>query len=288
MARAGKRWLDHLQDDRGFSPYTIKTYRSALTVFVNLLPAVYSDRDLLDAMNIRMGHSASGHVAYTTYTALMQFFQWWEQYGGIENPLAQRQPIPKPTSRRHGMSKEEQHALSIRLLQASLKERAVAWLMLTEGFRVGDVANVKVEHVDFGAGLIRAAQGKRRSDAWLPLCEPARDSLRAWLTWTGITAGWVFPGSTGQMHRQTVWKIWKRVCGDELKHLKPHQARHTYGTLLVRGANRTDLQTAKVLLRHKNIAQTEIYVDDDEEEQRGAIINLGNYFRGLTERPAER
>lgn len=274
MARAAQQWLDFLQEERKLAPSTIDTYKSSLTQAFRGVPVDFNTHELHKALDHRLRPPASAHVARATYTILNSFFVWWEQHGGIDNPLAFMAPPPKPDSRRTGLTSEELSLFAFRLMAADIKARCECMLMLHQGFRVGDVIALRVQDIDFRGARIRAAQRKGGLDQWLPMGPTMSDALAGYLDQYGISEGYAFTGPKGQMRPQAVWKCWKKVCGPDLNYLTPHQARHTFANQLLRGDAHADVHSVSRLMGHRNLRSTQLYLDDDQDAQRGAILTL--------------
>lgn len=273
-------WLTHLRDARRLSTQTILTYRSQIVQAFRHLPDPYTPEDLQYALDGRLGHAVSAHTRRSAYVALSLFFRYWQEDGGPPNPLRAMEPPPKPQVRRRALSAVEQELLSLRLQSAALKDRCEVMLLLFQGFRDGDVVNLKVDDIDATSMTIRCRVGKGGRHDVMPMGPTMANALRDYLDFNGITEGYVFTGPKGKMTIQAVWKAWRRVAGPQLAGLAPHQLRHTYATLLLRGQSHADINTVRKLMRHRNLATTQLYLDDDPELERGAILSLDRKLAG--------
>lgn len=274
MARAAEQWLGYLENERRLAPSSIETYRSILTKSLRLLPLDFTEHEFRKAIEPRIGERASSHVRRATFVVLTQLLRWWEEHGGPDNWLAEMKAPPKPDVRRRALNSDELSLFAFNLMKADIKDRVECMLMLYQGFRVSDVTNLKVADIDFAGRRIRCRQGKGGTDSWLPMGPTVADALHGYLDLYVITEGWVFTGSHGRMSTQAVWGAWKRVCGPELNYLMPHQARHTFGSQLLRGDAHADLNSVRRLLRHRSIATTQLYLSSDSEAEQGAILAL--------------
>ena len=274
LVLAGESWLLHIRDERRLAPTTVATYRTQLIQVFRPLPDDYSPSELRDALHDRLGHHVSAHTRRAAYVTLSLFFRWWANHDGPPSPLRDMEPPPKPRVRRRALSPIELEMLASRLKTSKLKDRCEIMLLLFQGFRTGDVTNLRVEDIDFAGMEIRCRVGKGGRDDVLPLGETVATVLQAYLTYNGITSGYVFTGPNGKMTVQAVWKAWRRVAGPALAGLAPHQLRHSYCTLLLRGESHADIKTVQRLMRHRSLATTELYLDDDSDAERGAILSL--------------
>lgn len=281
IVSAGERWLQYLLHDCRRAPSTVAAYRSQLRLVLRSLPADYSASDLTAALNVRVGHHSSPHVRRSSFVALDAFFKWWAGQGGGPNPLQHMTTPPKPRVRRRSLTPLELEMLGSRLANLpDLKPKAEILLMLFQGFRVGDVCNLTVKDIDFPGMTIRCSRGKGGTVAELPMSPSVATILGDYLVWTGIREGHVFPGRFGRMTPQAVWKAWRRVCGTQLAGICPHMLRHSYCNLLLRGMAKADINTTRRLMRHSNLAVTQLYLDDDEVAERAAIVALDQQISG--------
>lgn len=278
LVGAAEAWLLHLRDQRRLAPTTVLTYRNQLVQPLRTLPEPYGPPDLQSALDGRLGHQASMHTRRSAYVALSLFFCWWHDHGGPESPLRHMAPPPKPQIRRRALSAVEQEMLALRLQTAAPKDRCEVLLLLFEGFRTSDVIALKVEDIDFAGMEIRCRSGKGGRDDALPMGPTVADAIKDYLEYNGISSGYVFTGPKGRMTIQAVWKAWRRVAGPGLAGLAPHQLRHTYATLLLRGESHADANTLRKLMRHRNLATTQLYLDDDRELERAAILSLDGHL----------
>lgn len=290
LAAAAVDWLTYLRDERRLKPTSILTYRSSLTQFLRELPEEYAERDLRAALEVRLGPQASSHVRRSSFMTLSHFFGWAEDRHGWPNPLANAAVPVAPDVRRRCMTRDELDLLGFRLKAAHVKDRCEVLLMLHQGFRVGDVVNLKVADIDWGdaageGARIRARVGKGGRDQWLPMGPSVAAALRGYLTMVGISEGYVFCGPRGRMTIRAVWKAWRRVAGPQLAHLKPHQLRHTYANYLLRGDAHADVHTVMKLMRHRNLAVTQLYLSEDSVAERGAILSLDAQLGAFGDRP---
>lgn len=281
LGQAGGRWLRYLRDDRHLSQATIRTYRSSLTCAFRTLPEEYGPGDMRDALSRRLAPDVSPHVRRSSYIVLHLFFSWLEQETGAPSPMRAMEAPPKSKARRRALTERELETLTLRLRSARPKDKAEVMLLLFEGFRLGDVVALRVEDIDVSGQRIRAHQGKGGTDYWLPLGETMLLALQVHLETAHLTTGWVFTGPYGPITTRAVSKAWVRVRGPELKGVVPHMLRHTYANLILRGQTHTDLNTLRRLMRHASLATTQLYLGEDEDAERGAIIALDRKLAAL-------
>ena len=278
LIAAVEAYLLHARDQRRLSDDTVRTYRMQLIQVVKELPFDYGDAELQHALDERLGRHQTAHTRRAAYNAVSLFYRWWGERGGQPNPLRDMERPKRSRARRRSLTPVELEMLALRLRSAKPKDKAAVMLMLFNGFRVSDVCNLLVQDVDFDGMQLRCRNGKGGTDDYLPMGSTVAESMRDYLDWSGITSGFAFVGPSGKMRIQSIWKIWRRVAGPNLTGLSPHSLRHSYATMLLRGASRADVRTVQRLMRHRSIATTQLYLDVDEDAERAAIISLDGFL----------
>ncbi|MEV6890354.1 tyrosine-type recombinase/integrase [Kribbella sp. NPDC051137] len=200
----------------------------------------------------------------TYYTSASMWFAWLVDQGyRDDNPMDKvRRPkaprsVPRPVSSR---------ALADALEVAGYRARAYIELGRCAGLRVHEIAKVDGEH--FADGWLYV-HGKGDREAWLPV-HPALEQLRRGYPSSGL---W-FPGSDdGHVSAQTVGKVIKRTFA-KAGHpgVTAHQLRHWYGTWLLRTTK--DVRVVQELMRHANLASTQIYTEVSSDAKVSAVRGL--------------
>jgi integrase/recombinase XerD len=149
------------------------------------------------------------------------------------------------------------------LLQAktNLKHRAILTTLYSAGLRVSEVANLLVTDIDSQRMLIRVRQGKGRKDRFVMLSPKLLDLLRCY--WKAYRpTHWLFPGDPQDRHmaRNTIHTICRQAARTAglSKPISPHLLRHSFATHLLEAG--TDLRTIQILLGHRNLKTTALYI----------------------------
>ena len=162
--------------------------------------------------------------------------------------------------RSHGRSEE-----------ARLRDTCLMELLYATGLRVSELVSLPVAAVRGDPRMI-LVRGKGGRERMVPLSEPARAALSAWLACRdaaegahpgrGASSPHLFParGREGHLTRERFFAIVKELAvaaGLNPAGISPHTLRHAFAThLLAHGA---DLRVIQTLLGHASIATTEIY-----------------------------
>lgn len=184
----------------------------------------------------------------------------------------------------------------IRLLEAAaacgrgeaerLRNLCLLELLYATGMRVSELVGLPVMAArgDPAMILVRGKGGKERM---VPLSDPARRALAAWLAVRDrdeeaarIAGGrapsrFLFPakGAEGHMSRQAAHRLLKEIAvaaGLSPAEVTPHRLRHAFATHLLEGG--ADLRVIQTLLGHADIATTEIYTHVLDEKLKDLVL----------------
>jgi integrase/recombinase XerD len=153
-------------------------------------------------------------------------------------------------------------------LAEGLRLLALLEILYGGGLRVSELVGLPLSALGRdGRALI--VRGKGDKERLVPLSEPARDAIVAYLPHRGVffvkgrDRGFLFPSRTargGSLTRQRFGQLLKDLAvesGIEPSRVSPHVLRHAFAThLLSHGA---DLRSVQTMLGHADIATTQIY-----------------------------
>lgn len=146
-------------------------------------------------------------------------------------------------------------------------QRILVMTLYATGARRAEVAHLKVSDIDSQRMVVHIRGGKGRKDRDVMLSPALLEALRTY--WRGLLrkpAVWLFPGnrwhtSSRPVTTKVLWTACRQAAlraGLEHKHIHPHTLRHCFAThLLEAGA---DLRTIQVLLGHRDLEETTIYL----------------------------
>lgn len=135
------------------------------------------------------------------------------------------------------------------------------------GARRTEVAHLKIGDIDSQRMVVHIHGGKGNRDRDVMLSQKLLDELRIY--WCGLRrkpTEWLFPGNrwhTGNrpITAKVLWMACEHAAaraGLAHKHIHPHTLRHCFAThLLEAGA---DLRTIQILLGHRDLEETTIYL----------------------------
>lgn len=221
------------------------------------------------------GGDWSANTRWTYHTSLTAWFLWLQKTGHrIDNPMV---VIDSPRR-----SKGEPHPVSNRDMQRLLtvrahkRTKAMILLAAFQGLRVHEIAKVKGEHFDLAERRM-VVTGKGGFTATLPMhrriVELATDMPRR---------GFWFPGpDRGHQRRESVGGTIKEAMIRAGVPGSAHGLRHWFATALIEAG--VDLRTVQVLMRHQNLATTEIYTLVDDRRRAAGIDRIDPFAAEVTD-----
>ena len=225
-------------------------------------------------------------------SAIRQFYRFAFESGWRRDNPAIRIKGPAPERRLPGTLSEDEVE---RLLEAAretgrlndrLRNACLMEVLYATGSRVSELVSLPVTAVRGNPKLL-LMRGKGGKERILPLSEPARLALSAWLERRdaleevarkdrGVPPSrYLFPsrGKSGHLTRHRFYQLIKELAvaaGISPSRVTPHTLRHAFAThLLARGA---DLRAIQTLLGHSDIATTEIYTHVVEDRVKKLVL----------------
>jgi len=174
-------------------------------------------------------------------------------------------PYPKKTHRLPTILSQEEVA---RLIDAAGTPfyRTLLITLYATGLRCAELTRLKVSDIDSQRMVIRVQGGKWRKDRDVMLSPKLLEELRRhWHRLRRKPSNWLFPGNRWHtahypIDTKTVWHACDGAVkrADLKKAVHPHTLRHCFAThLLEAGA---DLHTIQILLGHRDLKETTIYL----------------------------
>ncbi|WP_353627866.1 site-specific tyrosine recombinase XerD [Sulfitobacter sp. TCYB15] len=153
-----------------------------------------------------------------------------------------------------------------------LRNTCLMELLYATGMRVSELVSLSVSAAR-GDPRLLLIMGKGGKERLVPLSDPSREALAAWLVQRDKTdeaaqakgkpaSIYLFPsrGSAGYLTRHRFYLLIKEfalTAGVDPSKVTPHTLRHAFATHLL--ANGADLRAIQTMLGHADVATTEIY-----------------------------
>ena len=288
-------FLSYLARVRNYSPNTAAAYAQDLDCFliwasncgIDVLQATHRDfRRFLSSL------SGAGYAKTTVnrrLSAVRSFYSWLVREGVIEsNPAAvvSSPKLPKPLP--HVLSQEDVEKL-LKCADASTPagalDAALVELLYASGARIGEVASLDVDRIDFSDKSVRLF-GKGSKERIVPLYPAALRALDAYLAHArpvllanhkgGLAAEEAADAQRALFINARGARMSERSLRARFEKLlaraglagmaTPHTMRHTFATEVLDGG--ADLRSVQEMLGHASLSTTQIYTHLTPERLR--------------------
>lgn len=281
MTKLRQRMLEDMRL-RNFSPHTQDNYIRAVAQLAKHFSRSPDTLGVEEVRQFLLHLVQERRVSWSTYNvtrAALQFF--------FRVTLGRDQEIDNlPYARRR---KRDPVVLSQEELQRFFavirnpKHKAMLLTAYSAGLRVSELVSLRPEDIDSSRMLIRIQQGKGQKDRHVKLSKHLLEVLRDYYR-TCRPQGFLFPGEAPDqpMTRKNVNLMIDALCkrANLTKKISPHTLRHSYAThMLDAGA---DLRTIQVLLGHRNIQSTAIYMHVSQARIDAAPSPLDQMYQSAT------
>jgi integrase/recombinase XerD len=259
--------------ERGATFNTVDAYRRDLNNFSTFLATRGLSEHQVVSVNIRdyiavmKFHNLATRTATRRLSTLRQFYRFLFAEGICTNDPSQIIDSPKlgrllPKY----LSESEVETL---ILTAKNKDgiigyrtQALVELLYATGLRVSELVSLPVDIIIRNSNVL-VVNGKGNKERMIPIGEPARKAILAWIDIRQPkTSHWLFPstGKSGHLTRTGFAKMLNNLAidaGISPLRVSPHVLRHSFAShLLAHGA---DLRSLQQMLGHADIATTQIY-----------------------------
>ena len=277
-----------LAAERQASPHTQDAYARDLRRLERALEARATTLEAATAADLRhyLGLLAARGFARRTQarhlSSIREFYRFLLTEGLRDDNPAETLQFPK---RARTLPKVLDEAEVERLFETAaadssprgLRLQAALELLYGTGLRVSELVGIPLAALAPDLTALTVV-GKGNKERRLPLGEPARDAIRAWLEVrdagrsAAAPARWLFPSARGHLTRQRLAQSLKELAaraGIAPSRISPHVLRHAFAShMLARGA---DLRTLQKLLGHEDISTVQIYTHVVDESVRRAL-----------------
>ncbi len=275
-----RAFVEHLGLERRLSEHTVAAYRRDLTQLATFLArsrrglrtARLQDLRRFLAQQVTLGYARSSIARRVG--AIHTFYRWALARGEVHEDPAALLGRPRILQRLPGVLRPREAA---RLVEApvadagadpievavALRDRAILELLYGSGLRVAEVAGLTVDRIDLMRGRVLVL-GKGAKEREVPLSEPARDALEAYLRrGRGALADGSASAFFNRRRRPIGTRDIRRVVGRYARQtlggrrVTPHTLRHSFATHLLEGG--ADIRVVQELLGHASVATTQRY-----------------------------
>ena len=256
-------FLQYLEDIRGYSDLTIKSYDEVLIKAIELIEITQENKQtIFNLMPYRIKISSLNPKTISKkLSAIRSFVNYLNQNNmniilKADDSVKIAKTLPKPIA----------HKYIIQALEvADTHESLVVTMLYTLGLRISELCSLKVE--DISDEWIRVI-GKGNKQRDVPLLGQVKELIDEYLEFK-CPKKFLFEGNDERLSenslRYTVNKVFKRIGFK----VTPHQLRHSYATELLN--NSASISDVSELLGHSSMATTQIYT------KLGSALKQQNY-----------
>ena len=266
---------------RKLSPKTQSGYVRAVKNLARYLghsPETATSEELRKFQLYLVNKGTSGMTLNATITALKFLFQTTLDRTDVIRKMS---TVPVPRRLPVVLSREE--AARFIASSGNPKYRAALSVAYGAGLRVGEVVALKISDIDSHRMTLRVDQGKGHKDRYAMLSPVLLDQLRVWWHFAHeqnmmLKGGWLFPGLNPVNHisaRQLSRACHAAALDAEIdKRVSMHTLRHSFATHLLEA--KVDIRVIQVVLGHKKLETTALYVQVATDVLRDVISPLDN------------
>ena len=276
IQKAKRAFLEAKQD---LSPRTLEHYSQALDILERVFRKIPKNPEQIrKALN----EASTIWVKDAWWRAWSTFFHWYSHEHDKPNVM---EKVERPKLPEIEMKALEPEELAMLLAAAdNTRDKAILSLALDSGVRASEFGRLRI--LDVGTDTIRLWGKGNRQDS-VPISPEGRHLLQLLLDEDGQREprALIFPGQNGgALSRFAVYHIVRRCmekAGIAGPKLGPHCLRHSLGKNYI--ANGGDAFTLKRVMRHRDIATTQKYVNlamKDVIEQHHQHSPLRDAIRG--------
>ncbi len=265
------KFLEYLENQKNYSKNTTKSYKNDLIQFINFL----KEEKIFDFENVEYDDFVKfiGKLKVSNFkektiarkvASIKSFYKFLISRKYIKkNPSLLIQSPKIPEKLPNFLTYKE----ILKILEIPykdkwlyLRDKAIIELLYSTGIRVGELANLKINDINFVDELIKV-KGKGKKERMVPVGKIALNCLIEYIEKRpNKKEEFVFLNKYGgRLTERSIERIIKKysLIQGINKKVTPHTFRHTFAThLLDRGA---DLRFVQELLGHERITTTQIY-----------------------------
>ncbi len=286
-------FLEMMAAERGAARNTLEAYGRDLAELAGFLQRRSRPLEAADTQNLRdyLATLASAKRAPTTrarrLAAIRQFYAFLYAERIRDDDPARLLDAPKRGQALPKYLSEDEVERLIAAAraeegEAGLRATALVELLYATGLRVSELVGLKRSEIAGNGETVRL-KGKGSKERMVPLSDPARDALAAWLKVRGTKGVYVFPAETklGHLTREGFWAALKRLAiaaHIDPARVSPHVLRHSFAShMLAHGA---DLRALQQLLGHADISTTQIYTHVLDQRLKSLVERSHPLARG--------
>ena len=272
------KFLDYLKYERGFSDYTIKSYRIDLKEFYDFAKEENIDIDLVRKYLRELYEKKySNRSISRKVSSLKSYFKYLESEGIVKDNFMRLISNPK-------IEKTLPNYLNYEDLEKlldfpdknnkyGLRDALILEMLYSSGIRVSELSNMKVKDIDFNEKKILIL-GKGNKERYVYFGSKCMNLLNKYLEFDHRDSPYLLIGKrTEKLNEREIRSIvteTAKKAGISV-HVTPHTLRHTYATHMLNDG--ADLKSVGDLLGHESLSTTQIYTHVSNERLRQVYLS---------------
>lgn len=257
------QFLEYLENVRGYSDLTIKSYDSSIKKALEFIEIISEDEKLtfnLMPFRIHIAHLNAKTIS-KNLSAIRSFVSYLNENAMIvtlesDDSVKVAKTLPKPIAHKYILQA---------INGAKLKEKLVVVMLYTLGLRISELVSLKLE--DMSESWIRVI-GKGNKERNVPLLDSTKELIDEYLS-SFVTKKFLFEKNGEKLSENSLRYMVNKVFRDVSLKVTPHQLRHSYATSLLNGG--APIVDVSELLGHSSMATTQIYT------KLGSALKQKNY-----------
>ncbi len=272
------KFLDYLKYERGFSDYTIKSYKEDLTEFYDFALDNNIDIDLVrDYLRKLYENKYSNRSISRKVSSLKSYFKYLESEDIIKDNFMRLISNPKLEKTLPNYLNYDDLEKLLNYPDTSnkygLRDALILEMLYSTGVRVSELANIRLNDIDFNDRkiLILGKGNKERYVYYGSKCEKLLDK---YLKMNHRDSSYLLIGKkSDRLNEREI----RSIVTDNAKkaginiHVSPHTLRHTYATHMLNDG--ADLKSVGDLLGHESLSTTQIYTHVSNERLRQVYLS---------------
>lgn len=272
------QYLEYLLSVRSLSPRTVGSYREDLCLYRDFLDGgAVEDASPADARAFVAHLVSSGYATSSVNRALSAvkgLYRWMLRFGKAgANPARDVESLGAGRSLPRFLFEHEMADFLDGLPDdgfSGARDRALFESLYSTGCRVSEIASLRVDCLDLGAGRSRVL-GKGSKERVVFFGQEAVAAVKAWLPFRearlrdcGLECPYLFINARGGRltERGVQYLLDKRSALSGMdKRPSPHAFRHSFATHALEGG--ADIRSVQALLGHESISTTQVYTHVD-------------------------
>jgi len=273
-------FADHLALERHLADSTVDAYGRDLAQLAGFLRRTRRELPSARLQDLRRFLAQLTTLGYARASiarrvgAIHTFYRWAKARGVVQDDPSALLGRPKVVSRLPVVLRVPEAATLVEAPEAAAgasaadaavaaRDRAILELMYGSGLRVSEVAGLTIERIDLDRGRVTVF-GKGDKEREVPLGDPARESVEAWLVVRDVlqlgSGDALFTNRRGRpIGPRDIRRLVGRYAGATLsgRRVTPHTLRHSFATHLLEGG--ADIRAVQEMLGHASVATTQRY-----------------------------